>query len=370
MIRLAIRNLVQNKTRLFISVGGLGLALTLVLFFDAVFSGALGRLTLYIDRAGADVWVSQQGVQTMHMSSSALPAAITEQVRAVPGVEEAMPVLYATDMIGASGTEYVAYVFGLPNDASLGRPFNIREGASMPVPGEVIIDHSTAASAKLGVGDQVTVLGREMTIGGLTSDTSSIANSLAFVTMSDFAQVRGQGQVVSFVLVKVKPGETAAAVATRIGQSVPGVTVQTRQQFAHEERKLVLDMSADLINIMNIAGFVTGLAVVALTVYIATIARRREYGVLKAIGTRNRSLYLIVLVQAFLSVALGLVASILLTAALSEIIPRFSEQLVLSISAASLLRVTVVSILLAGIAALLPARQIANLEPVTIIRRG
>jgi putative ABC transport system permease protein len=370
MVRLAVRNLVQNKTRLLISVGGLGLALTLVLFFDAVFGGAMSRLTLYIDRAGADVWVSQQGVQTMHMSSSALPVTATDQVKAVPGVEEAMPVLYATDMVVASGTEYVAYVFGLPADASLGRPFNIREGASMPGPGEVIIDHSIAASAGLDVGDSVGVLGREMRIAGLTSGTSSLANSLAFVTMDDFAQARGQGQVISFVLVKVKTGESPAAVAERIGQSVPGVTVQTRQEFAHEERKLVKDMSADIINIMNTAGFLTGLAVVALTVYIATVARRREYGVLKAIGTRNRSLYLIVLIQAFLSVGLGLVASLALTSALSEVIPLFSEKLVLSISSASLIRVTVVSLFLAAIAALLPARQIAGLEPVAIIRRG
>ena len=38
-------------------------------------------------------------------------------------------------------------------------------------------------------------------------------------------------------------------------------------------------MSADVISIMNVIGFVVGLAVVALTVYVATLARRREYGV-------------------------------------------------------------------------------------------
>jgi len=74
VFRLAARNLIENKTRLLISVGGVGLAITLVLFFAAVFAGAQGRLTAYIDGAGADVWVSQQGVRTMHMSESALPS--------------------------------------------------------------------------------------------------------------------------------------------------------------------------------------------------------------------------------------------------------------------------------------------------------
>lgn len=370
MFRLALRNLIQNKTRLLVSVAGLGLALALVLFFAAVFDGAMSRLTVYIDRAGADVWVSQDGVRTMHMSASALPASATDQVKQVQDVQAAVPILYATDMIQAKGKEYIAYIFGVPDNASLGRPPNVVDGAAMPGPGEIIIDHAIAAQAGLRVGDEVTVLGQQLKIAGLTSDTSSIVSSVSVVRLDDFAKARGGGDVISFVLVKVSQGESPAAVASRISDSVSGVTVQTRRQFAAQERKLVRDMSADIITIMNTAGFLTGLAVVALTVYIATIARRKEYGVLKAIGVRNRSLYGIVLAQALLSVAMGLVAAVTITLLLSGLIPRLDESMVLAVSAASLLRVTVVSVLLAGIAALLPARQLAGLEPVAIIRRG
>ena len=371
MIRLAIKNLTQNKTRLIVSVGGLGLALTLVLFFGAVADGAMSRLTVYIDNAGADVWVSQDGVQTMHMSASFLPDSVTDQVRPVQGVKEAVPILHATDMIQANGKEFISYVFGVPDNAPLGKPWGIVDGAWMPGPGEVIIDRSIAASAGLKVGDEVTVLGQQMKIAGLTSDTSSIASSVSVVRFEDFTKARGGlNQAISFVLVKVSPGESPAVVASRISDSVSGVTVQTRQQFASQERKLVKDMSADIINIMNVAGFLTGFAVVALTVYIATIARRKEYGVLKALGVRNRLLYLVVLTQALLSVALGLAAGVAITLLLSGFLPRFNESMVLALNPGSLLRVVVVSAFIAGLAALLPARQLASLEPVAIIRRG
>lgn len=370
MFRLAVRNLLQNKTRLLISVGGLGLALTLVLMFHAIFAGASGRLTLYIDRAGADVWVSQEGVKTMHMSVSALPASVADKVRSVPGVQEAMPLLYASDLIQTNDGDYPAYVFGLPANAPLGRPWKIVDGTATAGAGEVIIDDSISRKAGLDVGDQVTVLGRQLKIAGLTSGTSSLINSVSFTSAEDFAAVAGGGQVISFVLVKVQPGEPPEAVAARIRDVIPGVTVQTRQEFATQERKLVNDMSADIINIMNIAGFLTGLAVVALTVYIATIARRKEYGVLKAMGVRNRLLYLVVLTQALLSVALGLAAGVAITLLLSGLIPRFNESMVLTLSFGSLLRVAVVSVFIAGLAALLPARQLAGLEPVAIIRRG
>ncbi len=369
MFRLAFRNLTQNRPRLLLSVGGVGLALTLVLFFGAVFTGASSRLTVYIDHAGADVWVSQAGVRNMHMSVSALPASVTEEVRRVQGVDLAVPVLYSEAMVQTGDREYIAYVFGVDPDASFGGPWRIVEGTKTLAPGEVVIDHAIAAAAGVGVGDEVTVLGQPMKIAGLTSGTSSLASSVSFVRFDDFARARGGGDVVSFVLVKTKAGESPATVSSRIAQTVSGVTVQTRQEFASGERKLVKDMSADIITIMNTAGYLTGLAVVALTVYIATIGRRREYGVLKAMGVGNGRLYQVVVFQALLSVALGLAAELGLTLLLAAVIPEFDEFLVVSVGAGSVVRVAAVSVFLAGVAAFLPARQIAGLEPVAVLRR-
>lgn len=370
MFHLAFANLTQNKTRLLLSIGGLGLALTLVLFFAAVWEGATGRLTVYIDNAGADIWVSQSGVRTMHMSTSALPASVTAEVGGVPGVDAAVPVLYAEDIIQAGGKDIIAYVFGVTPGASMGGPWKIVEGASQPGPGEAIIDHAAAVKAGVGVGDTVTVFGRQMRVAGITRGTSSVVSSVTFVRIDDFAQVRGGGQVVSFVLARVSSGESADAVAARINERVDGVTVQTSAEFAEEERQLAGDMGADIIRIMNIGGYSIGLAVVALTVYMATISRRREYGVLKAIGVRNSRLYLVVLLQALISVALGLAAAVGMTLMLSLVIPRFNELLVLTVTPGSVFSVAAVAAVLAGLAALLPARQLAGLEPVTAMRRG
>lgn len=370
MFHLAVANLVQDKARLILSVGGLGLALTLVLFFDAVWAGASGRLTAYIDNSGADVFVSQPGVRTMHMSSSTLPASVTDEVRALPGVEEAVPILYAEDMIQAGGKRYIAYVFGVPPGAPIGGPWRIVEGALEPGLGEAIIDEAIAAKAGVGVGDRVVVFGKDKLIVGLTSGTSSVVSSATFVPINDFEAVRGGGQVISFVLVRVAAGESAEAVAARIASEVEGVTVQTRREFATQERTLSQDMGADIISIMNTAGYLTGLGVVVLTVYMTTISRRKEYSVLKAIGVRNGRLYQVVVIQALISVALGLVAAVGITMLLARTIPRFDALIVLSLTPTAVLRVAAVSVVLAGTAALLPARQLARLEPVTAMRRG
>ena len=370
MFRLAIANLTQNKTRLVISAAGVGLALTLVLFFGAIFKGAESRLTVYIDNAGADIWVSQEGVQTMHMSESAIPISTVDKVKAVPGVAGAVGVLYTSDILQANGKENIAYVFGVPQNAALGAPWNITEGVSQPGPGEIIIDHAIAKQLGVGLGDKVTAIGQQMTLVGLTSGTSSVVSAVSFVRFEDFAAMRGGGQVASYVLVEVSAGESVAAVRDRIAQGVSGVTAQTKQQFAANERALVKDMSADLIGIINNAGYVTGLAVVVLTIYVATVARRKEYGVLKAMGVRNSRLFQIVVVQALLTVATGFLTALGITLLLTVVIPEFNELMVLTISSSALIQLAVISAVLAGLAALLPARQLAGLEPIEVLRRG
>lgn len=367
---LARRNLGRHRVRLLASVGGVGLALSLTLALDAIYAGVANQLTTYIDRAGADVWVAQNGVRNLHMVASWLPDSATADVRAVDGVADATPILYSTDTITAGDERAVAYVIGLPTGATVGGPWDIAEGSGAIGRGEIVVDRTFAAKAGVTIGDSVGVLGGQARIVGLSSGTASLVNSVAFISFDDFRAMRGNAPVVSFVLARVAPGSSAAAVATEIERVVPGVTAQTRSAFSGEERRLVMDMSADVISIMSIVGFVVALAVVALTVYVATLARRREYGVLKALGARNRVLYRVVLTQAALSVALGFALALAFTWLVGFVIERTDLNLELAITAASLAKVGLFGAIIAGLAAVLPIRQVSGLDPAVVFRRG
>ena len=85
-VPLARRQLLAKSGRAMAGVGGIAVALLLVLALQAIFAGMEGRLTVYIDRSGADVIVAQQGVQTMHMTQSAVPAGAAAVIGRVPGV--------------------------------------------------------------------------------------------------------------------------------------------------------------------------------------------------------------------------------------------------------------------------------------------
>ncbi|RPI26616.1 MAG: ABC transporter permease [Chloroflexota bacterium] len=368
MIRLAFRNLFQSKARLTISVGGVALALLLILALDAIFTGVEQRITIYINNSGADIFVAQSGVRNLHMASSSLPNSVIRRVKGVPGVAAVTPILYLSNNVVLNDERNLAYIIGLPEDAVSGGPWNVSTGQSRPGEGEAIVDRSVAEKAGVSLGDEVKILGQKFEIAGLTEETSSLVNSIAFISMDDFEALRGSYDTFSFLLVQVDVGTQPQAVVARIQAQVRDVTAQTRADFAGQERQVVKDMSTDVITIMNLIGFLIGLAVMALTVYTATLARRAEYGVLKALGVRNRDLYRAVLAQAILSVAFGFAIGLAFTWILAATVPRLGLSMVMEISALSLLKVGSLSLAIAGMAAVLPIRQIAGLDPAIVFR--
>ncbi len=368
MTRLAFRYLFQNKIRLVISVGGVALALMLILTLDAIFVGVEKQITAYINHSGADIFVSQLNVRNMHMASSSLPITTVKQVEAVPGVGAVTPILYLSNMVVVGQERNLAYIIGLPENSGMGGPWDVPVGRGNPGPGEAVIDRNVAEKSGVGLGNDVEILGTKFKLVGLSEGTASLVNSVAFISLSDFDMLRGSQDTVSFLLIKLDPDQSPIEVSKRIERQVTGVTGTPTAEFAAQEKRVVKDMSTDVITIMNLIGFLIGLAVMALTVYTATLARRKEYGVLKALGAKNNDLYRAVMAQAFLSVILGFTTGLAFTLLIANVIPFLGLNLTLEVSGPSLIKVGSVSLVIASLSAFLPIRQIAGLDPAMVFR--
>jgi len=370
MLRYTWRTFIHGRGRVALSIGGVALAMVLIIVLDAVFLGAERQATRYIDHSGADVIVSQEGVRTMHMAASTLPLTLVGPVRAIPGVASVTPILFASDIVRVGEARGNAYVVGLPPDAATGVPPESSAGAVIPGPGGAIIDQRVAEQANLGIGDTVTILGQPFRIDGLSRGTAGLVNSVVIITLADFASIRGSADSASFLFIETASGEAPDAVAARISTAIDGVTVQTRAGFAAEERALIRDMGANIIRVMNLLGFVIGLAVMALAVYLAMLSRQREFGMLKALGAANQRLYRVVVFQALASVGIGFVVAVALTAGLGMLLPRIGSNVALVLGPPALARALLASLVIAGLASLLPIRRIARLDPAMVFRKG
>jgi putative ABC transport system permease protein len=279
-VPLARRNLFQDRRRVLLSTGGVAVALLLVLVLGGIFAGAMRQLTSYVDQSGADLVVSQVGVTTMHMSASVLRPDIADRVRETPGVVWAEPIRYTTGMVSSPAGQAASYVIGYDPTARHAGPSLV--AGRPPGPAEVVVDRQAAAQLRVRVGDRVRILGDWFTVTGLSTGGTNIANTTVFIVTGDFARLRGPTQ--AYVLVGAGRGVDLGVLRARLEGIPSGHSVLTREQFAASERRIVTDMSADLMRIMSGIGFGIALAVIALTLFNVTVAKTREYGVVKALG--------------------------------------------------------------------------------------
>ena len=367
MLHLAWRNLSQSRTQFLLGVGGGALALLLMLSLDALLAGSEEDLVAYILQSGADVFVAQEGVKNMHMAASSITLRDMSRAAHAEGVVSASPILYTTSVIEAGRADVLSYIIGFDPAEPLGGPRTVVAGSTRLGRDEAIIDEAVARSQELGLGDEVELLGQTFTIVGLTSGLTNIVNSVTFVHMDDFQELRGS-DAISYALLDIEPGYDPVQVAAAIMARNDEVTALSREDFVREERQIIKDMSVELLYLMNLSGLLIGLAVTALTLYTSTFSKRREYGVLKAIGARNRHLYAVVIAQAFLSLVLGFAAAVGLIWLMGRILPLIVPGLHMALTRGGIIRVLLASLAIGAVAALAPAWQVARLDPAQVFR--
>jgi putative ABC transport system permease protein len=363
-VPLVRRQLLAKRGRTVAGVVGIAVALLLVLALKAIFAGMEGRLTAYIDHSGADVIVAQQGVQTMHMTQSALPASTVATVARVSGVASATGIVYKGAFVESVGDRsgIVAVVGGGPVP-------NLVEGVP-PRAGEVVLDRALADKLAVARGDTVRLLGAPLRVSGEVTGTAAISGSFAFVSRATLQAMLHARNVVSYVLVRARPGADATALARRIEQRVPHVTASTRQSFAASERRVVGDMSTDIVRGMILVGFVIGVAVAGLVAYSQTLTQLRDYGVLRALGLSARRAVAVVLGQVGAMILGGFALALGLVWLLAAGLPVLSPTLVLSVRASDVVQAAAVAGAVALGAALVPVARVVRVEPASAFRRA
>jgi putative ABC transport system permease protein len=362
-VPLVRRQLLARRGRTVAGVIGIAAALLLVLALKAIFAGMEARLTVFIDGSGADVIVAQQGVTTMHMTQSALPADAAVAVARVPGVSSVAGVVYRAALVESrpnGRTGLVALIGGgpLPNLVSGRRPGT----------GEIVIDQALAERLRVDDGAFISVLGRRLLVSGKVKGTASITGSFAFVTRLTAEQMLNAPNVVSYLLVRAAAGTDATPLAARINDSVDGVTASSRTSFAASERRVVGDMSTDIVRSMILVGFVVGVAVAGLTAYSQILAQQRDYGVLRALGLSARRALAHVVAQVGALVLAGFVAALALVLLLAAALPALSPTLVLSVRAPDVAEAALVAAAVAVVASLIPVIRVVRVDPASVFR--
>src|SRR3972149_12305744 len=111
-MRLALRNLFKETTRLALSVGGVALAVMLILILRGFRSGMYRQITSYLDHSTASLVVAQRGVNNLLGATSFLPPGTQQAAERVDGVQAVVPILSQFVILGLQGKKQPAYMVG------------------------------------------------------------------------------------------------------------------------------------------------------------------------------------------------------------------------------------------------------------------
>lgn len=239
---------------------------------------------------------------------------------------------------------------------------------SLPAPGEIVLSKPIAAEVKAEEGDLVFIGTRSFEIAAVSSLVEGAFSSAAAVNAQDADELFGHPGAFSYALVTTAPDTDPAIVESAIESGTPGINALTPAQFAAVTRSQVEEEFLPVVTVILGVAFVVGLAVIALTIYTSTVERSRDYGVLKAVGASTGQLFAMVIRQSVTVALVGFVVGLLLGFGagvfIEEIVPEFATLYRWQ----DLLFVLGAALLMSAVAAFVPFRRVARIDPATVFR--
>lgn len=359
--------------RLFIAVGGIAVCTVLALVLIASDRGVTADIRAYIAQPGADLWVAPRGVDNFIRSAGLISGNTTLALGEVEGVEKAAPLLRAFVTVKSPGNDQLPrglnlMAVGYDPDLGLGGPPRLVAGE--PPRGEqVALDQAAAHRLGVGVGDEVAVNERTMTVSALTGGTNLIATQFAFFELEAVRKASGfVGSHSSFVLVDVAEGEDAEVVRERIDAHFTDASAHPVQTFLENNLTEAMAGFDPFSRLVTGVGLAAAAALVAMLMQGIVEERKREVAVLLAMGAPLRAivgdLVLVALLVSMAGVALGTGVAFALTSATARWSPVLTLQLQPQDPLLALLLFAVVA--LAG--AWLPLMRLRNIDPVESFR--
>jgi putative ABC transport system permease protein len=366
-VSLARRNLFQDKTRLSLSVIGVALAVALILILKGFLTGMNRQITSYLDNSPGSIVVAQEDVVNLLGATSLLPEGIAQKAETIRGVDEAIPILSQFVILDLHGKKQPAYMIGYDPKHG-GGPWELTSGREPRSKREIVFDRIFANRHNLKLGDQVEVTGKDFTIVGLSNGTTSWMTSYFFIRKQDAEELLLAPGATSFLLVKTSSGANPKDILQRLND-ISGVNALTKRQMAANDLRLFAKIFSAPLKLMVGIAFLVGTMIVGLIIYTATVERQREYGVIKAIGAKNRFLYQIVVTQALVASVAGSALGILVANGAALWIMSVRPQFLIVFDPMDSGQALLAGLSMALIAAIFPTCVIASLAPAEVFRK-
>jgi putative ABC transport system permease protein len=316
---------------------------------------------------GSVVVLPQGGRSTSAGSGQFLPAGTADALARAPGVANVTPILQLMAMPEFHGRKEAIKLVGY--DAALGGgPWDLAQGREPAADGEVVLDRVLADRHGFRLGDSVSLGGLKLTVVGLSDGTSSWTGSYVFARKSFVENLVLAPDAANLILVTPAAGTSPADLAATL-EAFPGASVLLKSTVMANDQQIIAGIADQVILLMVGAAFVVGALVVGMVIYTATVERRGEYGILKAIGARNGVLYRVVVWQAVAAAGLGALLGTGFAFVMGWLVMTTRPQFLVAIEPSAIVLTLAAGFAMALAGGLVPAQSVARVAPAEVFRR-
>jgi putative ABC transport system permease protein len=312
MVHVALRMLFGDRAKYLTLVLGLAFAALLMNQQGAIFMGLLNQATGPLQNiTQPDLWVMDPGTKWIAEYRS-LPDQKLGRVRSVPGVQWAEPFFNAWAVIELDDGDFKkVQILGLPRGTLVGRPPEITAGRleDLWIPDAVMVEeNSRELLGSPGIGDVLKINDqRAVVVGFCKAKRGFESNAIVYTTFDRAEKFTPVGRErISYILVKVKPSADPLKVQADINR-IPDVAAFTPNEFRRRSIEFIMTATGIGVNfgITITLGFVVGVVLSASVFYQFTLENLRHFAVLRAMGTQQRVLIGMVLLQALVVAVIG-----------------------------------------------------------------
>jgi putative ABC transport system permease protein len=321
--RVAWRSLGRNTKRTALALSAIAIAQAAVLVVDGVMNGMVENTATALTgpmlghvQIHARQWREEQAPDLVIDDLARRLA----QVRAVPGVEQAHPRIYAPALVAREVDGHAAMIVGLDvtGESAPGGMLQGLAPRARPSGHRVLVGSSLARDMEIEVGDELALLGTAadgsmandlVTVSGILHTPIDLVNRMGIVMPLEAAQdTFAMPDMAHEITIRGSSSDDAPALAARVRRAQGDLEVLPWRELA-PEISAVLDIAGYYGIAVLFIVFIAAAAGVANTMLMATFERRRELGMLLSLGTTPLRLVRMIVTEAVLlgiaGVALG-----------------------------------------------------------------
>ncbi len=385
---ISIRRLRLQKVNALMTVVGICLGVAAIVSIDIVNKSVSRSFEDTINRVTGRASLQVTG------AASGFPESMLERVQAVPGVEYAVPVIDTQGiLVGAKERALMILGVDVLQDSNI-REYKLSdENADIPDPllflarpDSILLTQQLAAREEIKLDQEIkvqTVRGiRTFRVRGLLNPEGPAKTMGGNIAVMDYPAAQmafGKEGRIDRIDVSLLRGEEIDKVRERIRQALPeGYAVVTPEGRTRQVEMLVSRFQKN-INLISFIAVIVGMYLIYNAVSISVVQRRKETGILRAIGTTRGQIILLFLsetiVLAMIGSGLGVGVGILFArSAIGAVTQAVSELYVkttvteISVSWPGLVVGFATGIAASLCAAVFPALASTRISPVSAIR--